>query len=61
MQMVNLKLLQKYLMSMPGNINRTLKVQELLAFQYHSLSLLHFWERENESTAEVDYLYPYDG
>ena len=36
--------------------------QELLAFQYNALSALHFWVREKkESTAEVDYLFQYDG
>ncbi|NQV75586.1 MAG: ATP-binding protein [Bacteroidetes bacterium] len=36
--------------------------QELLAFQFNALSTLHFWVREKkESTAEVDYLFPYNG
>jgi predicted AAA+ superfamily ATPase len=36
--------------------------QELLSFQYNSLSALHFWVKEKkESTAEVDYVFPFDG
>ena len=36
--------------------------QEILAFQYNALSALQFWVREKkESTAEVDYLFQYDG
>lgn len=36
--------------------------QELLAFQYLSLSSLHFWVREKkDSSAEVDYLFPFEG
>ena len=36
--------------------------QEILSFQYNALSALHFWVREKkESTAEVDYLFQYDG
>lgn len=36
--------------------------QELLAFQFNSLSALHFWVREKkESTAEVDYLFLFNG
>lgn len=36
--------------------------QELLAFQFNSLSGLHFWVREKkESTAEVDYLFLFHG
>jgi len=35
--------------------------QELLAFQYQALSSLHFWVREKKgSSAEVDYLIPYE-
>ncbi len=36
--------------------------QELLAFQFNSLSKLHFWVREKKgSSAEVDFVYRYDG
>lgn len=36
--------------------------QEILAFQYLSLASLHFWVREKkDSSAEVDYLFPFDG
>jgi len=36
--------------------------QELLAFQYGALSNLNFWVREKKtSSAEVDYLFSYDG
>ena len=45
-----------------GTLIEHLIGQELLAFQYNALSALHFWVREKkESTAEVDYLFPYDG
>jgi hypothetical protein len=36
--------------------------QELLSTQYNALSSLNFWVREKPtSTAEVDYIYPFDG
>ena len=36
--------------------------QEIFAFQYLSLANLHFWVREKkDSSAEVDYLFPFDG
>jgi predicted AAA+ superfamily ATPase len=36
--------------------------QELLAKQYNALSELYFWTRErSQSTAEVDFLYPFQG
>lgn len=36
--------------------------QEMLAFQYLSLSSLHFWVREKkDSSAEVDFLFLFDG
>jgi predicted AAA+ superfamily ATPase len=45
-----------------GTLIEHLIGQELLAFQYNALSALHFWVREKkESTAEVDYLYQYNG
>ncbi len=45
-----------------GTLTEHLIGQELLAFQYNALSALHFWVREKkESTAEVDYLFPYNG
>lgn len=45
-----------------GNIIEHLVGQELLAFQHHSLSALHFWVREKKtSVAEVDYLFPFEG
>lgn len=45
-----------------GTVIEHLIGQELLAFQYNALSALHFWVREKkESTAEVDYLFQYDG
>ena len=45
-----------------GTLIEHLIGQELLAFQLNALSALHFWVREKkESTAEVDYLYPYNG
>ena len=45
-----------------GTLIEHLIGQELLACQYNALSALHFWVREKkESTAEVDYLFPYDG
>jgi len=45
-----------------GTLIEHLIGQELLAFQYNALSALHFWVREKKgSTAEVDYLFPYNG
>ena len=45
-----------------GTLIEHLIGQEILAFQYNALSTLHFWVREKkESTAEVDYLFQYDG
>lgn len=45
-----------------GTLIEHLIGQEILAFQYNALSALHFWVREKkESTAEVAYLFPYDG
>jgi predicted AAA+ superfamily ATPase len=45
-----------------GTLIEHLIGQELLAFQFNALSALHFWVREKkESTAEVDYLFPYNG
>lgn len=45
-----------------GTLIEHLIGQELLAFQYNALSALNFWVREKkESTAEVDYLFQYDG
>ena len=45
-----------------GTLIEHLIGQELLAFQYNALSSMHFWVREKkESTAEVDYLFQYDG
>lgn len=45
-----------------GTIIEHLAGQELLAAQYDSLNALHFWVREkNTSSAEVDFLYKYDG
>lgn len=45
-----------------GTLIEHLIGQELLAFQYNALSALHFWVRQKkESTAEVDYLFQYDG
>jgi uncharacterized protein len=45
-----------------GTMIEHLTGQQILAFQYHSLSSLHFWVREKkESSAEVDYLFPHDG
>ena len=45
-----------------GTLIEHLIGQEILACQYNALSALHFWVREKkESTAEVDYLFPYDG
>jgi predicted AAA+ superfamily ATPase len=45
-----------------GTLIEHLIGQEILSFQYNALSALHFWVREKkESTAEVDYLFQYDG
>jgi uncharacterized protein len=45
-----------------GTLIEHLIGQEILSFQYNALSALHFWVREKkESTAEVDYLFLYDG
>ena len=45
-----------------GTLIEHLIGQELLAFQFNTLSALQFWVREKkESTAEVDYLFQYDG
>jgi predicted AAA+ superfamily ATPase len=36
--------------------------QELLASQFNALNTLYFWVREKrQSTAEVDYIFPYEG
>ena len=45
-----------------GTLIEHLIGQELLAFQFTALSKLQFWVREkNQSTAEVDFLFQYDG
>lgn len=45
-----------------GSMIEHLVGQELLAFQHQSLSALHFWVREKKSSsAEVDYLFPFEG
>lgn len=45
-----------------GTLIEHLVGQELLAYQYNALSALHFWVKEKkESTAEVDYIFPFDG
>jgi len=45
-----------------GNMVEHLIGQELLAIQYNALSNLHFWVREKTtSSAEVDYLLPWEG
>ena len=45
-----------------GTLIEHLIGQELLAVQYNTLSALQFWVREKkESTAEVDYLFSFDG
>lgn len=45
-----------------GTVIEHLIGQELLAENYSALSSLHFWVREkNTSTAEIDYVIPYDG
>lgn len=44
-----------------GTIIEHLAGQELLASQFNALSTLYFWVREKKtSTAEVDYLYPFE-
>jgi hypothetical protein len=45
-----------------GTIIEHLVGQELLASQFNVLSRLDFWVREKEgSSAEVDYIYPFEG
>ncbi|TAE40532.1 MAG: DUF4143 domain-containing protein [Runella slithyformis] len=45
-----------------GTMIEHLVGQELLSVQYLALDRLHFWVREkNSSTAEIDYLHPYQG
>jgi predicted AAA+ superfamily ATPase len=45
-----------------GTIIEHLVGQELLATQFNALSSLNFWVREKSSaTAEVDYIWPFDG
>jgi predicted AAA+ superfamily ATPase len=45
-----------------GTMIEHLMGQELLAFQFTALSKLQFWVRaKNQSTAEVDFLFQYDG
>ena len=45
-----------------GTIIEHLVGQELLANQFNALSSLNFWVREKTtSTAEVDYVYPFEG
>jgi len=45
-----------------GTLIEHLIGQEILSFQYNALSALNFWVKEkNESTAEVDYLFSYNG
>ena len=45
-----------------GTIVEHLTGQEILAFQYLSLSSLHFWVREKkDSTAEVDFVFSFEG
>jgi predicted AAA+ superfamily ATPase len=45
-----------------GTMIEHLTGQELLAPQFNALSSLQFWVKENKgSTAEVDYIYPYEG
>jgi len=44
-----------------GTVIEHLVGQELLATQFNALSALNFWVREkNSSSAEVDYVYPFD-
>ncbi len=45
-----------------GKVAEHIVGQELLASQYNVLSELHFWTREKkDATAEVDYIYVFDG
>lgn len=45
-----------------GTLIEHLVGQELLAFQYNALSSLQFWVREKkEATAEVDYIFKFEG
>jgi len=45
-----------------GTLIEHLIGQEILSFQYNALSALNFWVKEKkESTAEVDYLFSYNG
>lgn len=45
-----------------GRIIEHLVGQELLAMKYNVMSALHFWVREKKtSTAELDYIYPFEG
>ncbi|MBU3715199.1 MAG: ATP-binding protein [Ferruginibacter sp.] len=45
-----------------GTMIEHLTGQELLANQYHALSELYFWVKEKkESTAEIDFLIPFEG
>jgi predicted AAA+ superfamily ATPase len=45
-----------------GTMIEHLTGQELLAPQFNALSSLQFWVKKNKgSTAEVDYIYPYEG
>lgn len=45
-----------------GNLIEHLVGQELLATQFNALSSLNFWVRDKQgSTAEVDYIWPFDG
>lgn len=45
-----------------GTLIEHLVGQELLAVQYNALSNLNFWVREKQtSTAEVDYIWPFEG
>jgi predicted AAA+ superfamily ATPase len=45
-----------------GNLIEHLVGQELLATQFNALSSLNFWVREKQtSTAEVDYIWQFDG
>ena len=45
-----------------GRVVEHLVGQELLASKYNVMSALHFWVREKRtSTAELDYIYPFEG
>ena len=45
-----------------GTVIEHLIGQEILSTQFNVLSSLHFWVREkNSSTAELDYIYPFEG